>query len=282
MNSQRYRQFLVITLLLPFFNLAYAQNEKWSNDYEPFRIAGNIYYVGTEDLACYLITSNDGHILINTGLGASADMIRRHVEKLGFRFSDIKILLTNQAHYDHVGAMAAVQHATGARMFIDEKDAEVMADGGNSDYLFGGKGKVFEPLKADRLLHNNDTIMIGGNVLTILHHPGHTKGSASHLVNVSDEKRKYKVLIANIPTIIVNSLNIPAYPDMIRDYTYTLKEMKKIQFDIWLAAHASQFSLQAKHHPGDPYRPETFFDRKGYDKALADVEKQFRKKTAGK
>ena len=123
--------------------------ESWIKEYKPFRIAGNLYYVGSYDLACYLITTPQGHILINTGVAESATMIRSHVESLGFRFSDIRILLATHAHYDHVGAMAAVKKITGAQMMINEKDAQVMADGGNSDYLFGGKGNLFTPVKPD-------------------------------------------------------------------------------------------------------------------------------------
>src|SRR5882757_3835115 len=155
--------------------------ESWSRDYEPFRIAGNLYYVGTYDLASYLITTPQGHILINTGLAESAALIRAHVEKLGFKFTDIKILLATHAHYDHVGAMAAVKKMTGAKLMIEEKDAPVMADGGNSDYVFGGKGSTFLPVKADRLLHDHDTVTLGGMHLLVLHHPGHTKGACSFL-----------------------------------------------------------------------------------------------------
>src|SRR5450432_2915111 len=139
-----------------------SMQPNWSQDYEPFRMAGNLYYVGTYDLACYLITTPQGHILINTGLPGSETMIRSHVEALGFRFSDIKILLATHAHFDHVGAMAEIKKMTGAKMMIDEKDAPVLADGGNSDYLFGGKGSMFLPVSADSLLHDQDTVKLGG------------------------------------------------------------------------------------------------------------------------
>src|SRR3954454_7234 len=122
-------------------------NADWSKPYQPFRIAGNLYYVGTYDLACYLITSSKGNILINTGLAASAPQIKKNIEALGFKFSDIKILLTTQAHYDHVAAMAAIKKQTGAQMMVDEKDAAVLTDGGSSDYALGGNGSTFEPVK---------------------------------------------------------------------------------------------------------------------------------------
>jgi metallo-beta-lactamase class B len=148
---------------------------EWSKPYQPFQIAGNLYYVGTYDLACYLITTRDGNILINTGLAASAPLIRTSIETLGFKFSDTKILLTTQAHYDHMGAMEAIKNQTGAKMMVDAKDADVMADGGKSDYALGGV-KAYEPVIADRLLNDGDTIQLGEMKMVMLHHPGHTKG----------------------------------------------------------------------------------------------------------
>lgn len=254
--------------------------EKWSWDYAPFRIAGNLYYVGTYDLACYLITTPRGHILINTGLAESVPMIRAHVEALGYSFADIKILLATHAHYDHVGGMAAVKKMTGASMVMNEHDAPVLADGGNTDYIFGGKGSMFKPVKADRLLHDHDTIALGGMRIIALHHPGHTKGACSFLFDVKDEHRSYRVLIANMPTILDEAKfpTMPTYPDIGKDYGYTLDAMKNLSFDIWLSSHASQFMLQQKHHSGDAYHPEAFNDRRGYDSTITVLQKAYLKR----
>jgi len=254
--------------------------KSWSQDYEPFRIAGNLYYVGTYDLACYLITTPKGHILINTGLAESAPMIRSHVEALGFKFADISILLATHAHYDHVGGMAAIKKMTGAKMMINEYDAPVLADGGNSDYIFGGKGSTFLPVKTDSLLHEHDTVRLGDMQIAVLHHPGHTKGACSFLFDVKDESRSYRVLIANMPTILDETRlsGMPGYPDVGKDYGNTLKAMKNISFDIWLSSHASQFGLQRKRKPGDSYHPETFIDQPGYDAAIDDLQKAYLKR----
>ena len=131
---------------------------EWAAPYQPFRIAGNLYYVGTYDLACYLIATPQGNILINTGLAASVTQIKANIETLGFKLADTKILLTTQAHYDHMGAMAAIKKMTGAQMIVDEKDADVLATGGKSDYELGKYGTSFKPVKPDRLLHDGDTI----------------------------------------------------------------------------------------------------------------------------
>ncbi len=254
--------------------------EEWSRPYEPFRIVGNLYYVGTYDLGCYFITTSEGNILVNTGLSASAPLIKHNIEKLGFKFSDIKMLLITHAHYDHVGALAEIKKLTGATLWVNENDFTVLADGGMSDYAMGIYGRTFAPVKADRLLHDHDTISLGNMHLVMLAHPGHTKGACSYLFDVKDDCRTYRVLIANMPSIIIDKKfsEIKGYPNIANDYAYTLSHMKKLSFDIWVASHASQFNLHDKHHPGDAYNPDAFIDRKGYDAELNDLQKQYDQK----
>lgn len=255
-------------------------NPDWSKPYQPFRIAGNLYYVGSYDLASYLIVTSKGNILINTGLAASDTMIKRNIERLGFNFSDIKILLTTQAHFDHMGAMAAIKKQTGARLMVDDKEVSVLEDGGNSDYELGGHGMLYAPVKADRLLHDGDTVQLGDTKLIMLHHPGHTKGSCSFLFDTKDEQRSYRVLIANLPTIITDRKfsEIPAYPTIAQDYIYTINSMKKLSFDLWVASHASQFNLHDKYKPGDGYKPSAFMDKEAYYNALDELEKKLDEK----
>ena len=250
---------------------------EWSRPFQPFRIAGNLYYVGTYDLACYLITSKKGHILINTGLASSAEQIKKNIKALGFKFTDIKILLTTQAHYDHLGAMAAIKKETGAKMMVDEADADVMENGGSNDYALGGEGYMYAPIKADSLLQDGDSIKMGENLLVMLHHPGHTKGSCSFMVTTKDKKKSYRVLIANMPTIVTEHAfdAIPAYPGISKDYAYTLKAMRQLKFDLWVASHASQFGLHSKRLPGDAYNPSAFKDRKGYNKLLEELQQDY-------
>lgn len=281
------KKLLLISLLCVTF-LASAQkvvepsntDPEWSKPYTPFQIVGNLYYVGTYELACYLIVTRQGNILINTGLAASAPMIKANIEALGFKLSDTRILLNTQAHYDHMGAMAAIKKSTGAKMMVNEGDSAVVADGGRSDYSQGGSASLFAPVKVDRVLQNGDTIKLGGMQLVILNHPGHTKGSCSFLFDVKDAKRSYRILIANMPTIVTDKRfsSISAYPNIASDYAYTINSMQNLSFDIWLASHASQFSLQSKHKPGSGYNPSAFVDRKGYDKELKDYQEQYLKK----
>jgi metallo-beta-lactamase class B len=282
------KNILLVTLSLAIATTTTAQrvqepkvtNADWSKPYQPFRIVGNLYYVGTYDLACYLITTPKGNILINTGLASSATQIKENIKTLGFNFSDTKILLNTQAHYDHLGAMAAIKKQTKAKLLVNEKDAAEVKSGGSTDYALGGNSSTFEPLTPNRLLHNGDTIKLGNIQLIMLHHPGHTKGSSSFLFTVTDEKKPYKVLIANMPTIVTDSsfTAIPSYTTIAADYAYTLKAMKNISFDIWLASHASQFKLHTKHKPGDAYNPAAFIDQAGYDASINDLQKDYDEK----
>lgn len=258
-------------------------NPEWAKPYAPFRIAGNLYYVGTYDLASYLITTSQGHILINTGLAASKESIKTSIEKLGFKYRDIKILLTTQAHYDHLGAMAAIQKETGAVFMANRPDSSVVADGGFSDYALGGK-TTFAPIPVSNYLKNNDSILLGNTVLIMLHHPGHTRGSCSYLLTTSkDEKGKsYRALIANMPTIVTEQklTEVATYPNIASDLAYTLAAMKNISFDIWVASHAGQFNLHKKHKPGARYNPSVFADRKGYDEYLKELQQNYDRRMA--
>ncbi|WP_294203330.1 subclass B3 metallo-beta-lactamase [uncultured Chryseobacterium sp.] len=281
---KKYFLLAALTWAVQFFAQAVHEPKnhpkEWSKPYEPFRIAGNLYYVGTYDLASYLIVTEKGNILINTGLADSLPIIKNNIKKLGFTYSDIKILLLNQAHYDHLGAMADIKKETGAKLYVDYADADVMTSGGKSDYEMGKYGVTFKPVNPDFILKDRQWVTLGNTKLMMLHHPGHTKGSCSYLLETRDKNRKYKVLIANMPSIIIDHKfsEVSAYPDIAKDYAFTFAEMKKLDFDIWVAAHASQFGLHEKHKPKDSYNPKAFMDKKEYFDELNDLEKEYLEK----
>lgn len=277
---------LLFLLIISFFGNAQIVTEpknnpeEWSKSYEPFRIAGNLYYVGTYDLASYLVVTNKGNILINTGLADSYHQIKSNIEKLGFKFKDTKILLLTQAHFDHMGAMAEIKAETGAKLYADEAELEELKSGGKSDHELGKYGVTFKPITPDFLLKNNDKIKLGNTTLTMLHHPGHTKGSCSFIFKTKDENRKYKVLIANFPSIIIDHKfsDAKAYPTIQKDYAYTLEAMKNLDFDLWVASHASQFDLHKKRKSGDSYNPKLFMDKDNYLKRLKNFEDAYQEK----
>lgn len=254
--------------------------EDWSRPYPAFRIVGNLYYVGTYDLASYLVVTEKGNILINTGLAGSLPQIKQSIAGLGFRYNDIKMLLTTQAHFDHLGAMAAIKKETGAPFWADAAEADALISGGAKDYELSSLGVSFEPIVADSLLQDRAVIQLGSTKLIMLHHPGHTKGSCSYMLTVNDEKRSYTVLIANMPSIITSKkfTEIKAYSSIAKDYAYTLQAMKKLKFDIWVASHASQFDLHTKYKPGDPYNPAVFMDTNRYEQSLKKLQEDFLKK----
>jgi metallo-beta-lactamase class B len=279
---------LIILTVLLSFQYTHSQTVKepanspqeWSRPYAPFRIVGNLYYVGTYDLACYLITTPKGNILINTGLAASAKIIEDNIKALGFKLSDTKILLTTQAHFDHMGAMAVLKKKSGAKVFVNQHDAQVMKDGGSSDYALGNGVSTYMALNHDKILHDGEIITLGNSKLKMINHPGHTKGSCSYMIDVKDNNRTYTVLIANLPSIVTDKKfsEVTNYPSIEKDYAYTLKSMKALKFDIWLASHASQFNLHGKRKVGAPYNPKAFIDQEGYQRALADLQLQYDKK----
>ena len=255
----------------------------WSRAYEPFRIVGNVYWVGTYDLSSYLITSPQGHIVINTGLADSVPQIMRNIEKLGFKTGDVRILTATHAHWDHVAGMAALKKHTGARMYMSAPDADVLESGGRSDFRWGDDPNArFDPVVVDQRLNDGDIIKLGGNELTLHIHAGHTKGASSFTFTVADGGKQYRVGIVNLASINpgVRVSGMPKYPEIGQAYERTFAAQKAMALDIFLSSHASQFGLHRKHKPGDPYDPTRFVDPAGFRAAVDELEKAYLKQLA--
>ena len=248
-----------------------AQREGWTRPFPGHRVIGNLYAVGTYDLAVFLITSQEGHILINTGLEDSTALIRENIESLGFRLEDVKILLQMQAHWDHTAALAEIKQVTGAEMWATAADAPVLEDGGFSDPHFGGR-ESFAPVSVDKIIADGDLIELGETRLTVLETPGHTAGSSSYTMRVREGGRDYRVAIANMGTINPGKQLVvdPTYPGVAHDFAETFRKQKTLEVDVWVAAHGSQYGLHDKYEAGQDYRPDTFVDPQGF---LAEVER---------
>lgn len=256
---------------------AAAQPPEWSQPFPGHRVIGNLYAVGTYDLACFLITSDEGHILINTGLAESAPLIRENVESLGYRLEDVRILLTMQAHYDHTAALAEIKKATGAEMWATAADAPLLEDGGASDPHFQGE-YPFAPVPVDRILRDGEVIELGAIRLTVVEMPGHTPGSAGYTMTATENGRDYRVAIANMGSMNpgLRLAKDPTYPGIAEDFAETFRRQRAMEVDVWVAAHASQYGLHDKYRPGDAYSPDTFVDPEGFRQLVAHYEKLFR------
>ena len=254
-------------------------NPNWTKPFPPFRMVGNVYWVGTYDLSTYLITTPGGHILINTGLTQTIPQIKAGIEQLGFKLTDIRILTATHGHFDHVAGLAELKRMTGARVMMSEQDAELLESGAKSDFRFGDDpGARFEPIKVDRRLKNDDKIELGGTILTAHHHPGHTKGATSFTFYVRENNKTYRVGIMNMPGINpgVHVSGMPKFPEIAQAYAQTFHDQKEMKISVWLASHAAQFDMHKKYQEGDAYNPDRFVDPEGFHTAVAHLEKLYR------
>jgi metallo-beta-lactamase class B len=275
-----------VALLAAFLAAGPARAQEtpdWTRPFPPFKLIGNVYWVGTYDLSTFLITTPQGHILVNSGLERTVPQITAGIEKLGFKVPDVKVLLTTQAHWDHVAGFGELKRLTGAAVMVSEADAPVLADGGKSDFRWGNEpGSRFDPVTVDRRLKDGDTIALGGATLTAHLHPGHTRGATSFTFTVREAGRDYRVIIANMATINqgVTVNGMPDYPTIGADYARTFAAQKKIPVDVFLSSHAGQFRLHEKYKPGDAYDPNRFVDPKGYLTAVEELERRFKAQLA--
>jgi metallo-beta-lactamase class B len=244
--------------------------------FPPFRILGNLYYVGDDDLASYLIVTARGSILINTGFEFSVPEIRSRIKTLGFRFADVKMLLVTHPHSDHAAGMATMKKLTGAKMLAMEQEVPLLESGGKTDYLFGSNG-WFNPVKVDRTFKDGDKIELGSTELTAYLTPGHTQGSTSYTLDIAEGGRTFHVLIANLGTINPGTVlfHNPEYPNIASDYARTFRILRGLPCDVFLTSHASQFGLFSKYRPGMLYNPERFLDHGIYLRVIDRQETSF-------
>lgn len=264
-------------LVLPQ-NAAAQDNEEWTRPFTPLRIIGNVYWVGSYDLSTYLIVTPQGNILINTGIGDTAQKIKASVEQLGFKLSDTKIITATHGHYDHVAGIADLKKMTGAKVMINEADKDLLESGGKADFRFGDTPSArFPPVQVDQTFKDGDKISLGGTEITAHHHPGHTRGATSFTLNVQESGKTYRVIIANMPSINpgVTVTGMPKYSEIGKDYARTFLSLKDMKIDVFLASHASQFRLHEKYKPGDAYNPERFVDPTGFLTSVQRLEKTY-------
>jgi metallo-beta-lactamase class B len=252
---------------------------KWNEAIPPYRVISNIYYVGTNYLASYLIHTPQGDILINPDYEQSVPLIRKSVEKLGYRFSDIKIILISHAHDDHAAGCALAKKLSGAKLMVMDADAAEVERGGAGDFAYT---QHWTPVKVDRVLHDGDQVKLGSSVLTAHLTPGHTPGCTTWTMDVHEGGHLYHVVIVGSPNVNTGYklVNNRKYPQIAADYEKTFRVLSSLPCDIFLGAHGVYFDMDEKlkrlHAGGD----NPFIDPGGYRAYVAEREQAFRKELA--
>jgi metallo-beta-lactamase class B len=279
MTDRFCRTVIVAVAVLLYANGAFAQPSDWTEPFPPFRIAGHLYYVGSRGLANYLITTPQGHILINSDLEANVPLIRDSIEKLGLKFSDVKILLISHAHWDHDAGSAKIKELTGAKYMVMEGDVPVVESGGKKDFHYASDpASLYPPAKVDRVLHDGDQVTLGDAVLTAHLTPGHTKGCTTWTMKVREGERTYDAVIVGSPNVNpgYQLVNNGQYPQIAADYERMFRVLKSLPSDIFLGAHGGYFDMESKYAQFKDRGTAAFVDPDGYKRFVASKEQAFR------
>jgi metallo-beta-lactamase class B len=276
------------TLLVLCFTCSPPTNKKppqndWTEPFPAFRIAGNLYYVGSKGLASYLVTTPQGHILINSDLEPNVPLIRTSIESLGFKFSDIKILLISHAHWDHDAGSALIKELTGAQYMVMDGDVAVVESGGKSDFHYGNDPEaLYKPVKVERVLRDGDEVKLGESVLVAHLTPGHTKGCTTWTMKLKEGNKTYNAVIVGSPNVnpgyklVDNKL----YPEIAGDYEKGFRVLKSLPCDLFLGAHGNYFDMETKYERFKGGVATAFIDPEGYKSFVAQKEGAFRRELA--
>jgi metallo-beta-lactamase class B len=276
--------FAVVVVML-FAKWRDASNRGGQKPAQPFRIAGNLYYVGANDVTSFLITGPEGHVLIDGGYPGTAPMIMASIAKLGFKITDVKVLLNSHAHFDHAGGLAELQKASGAELWVSEGDADIVGAGGAGDPFLGPfRFVTYLPIlrypapRVDHRFKDGAKVHLGPIELTAHITAGHTPGCTSWSFPVRDGDRE--LLVVEICSLTLPpALSFGKYPGIRADLEHSFQTLRSLPADIWLASHAREFGRWRKYtaranakNPAD-----TFIDRAGYLAYIDSAEMRYRK-----
>jgi metallo-beta-lactamase class B len=248
-------------------------HEVRSLPFPPRRLIGNIYYVGTNLISSFLIVSPAGHILLDTGDFEMLPQVEANIETLGFRTKDVKILLNSHAHVDHCGGFREFKRRTGALVVASRLDGDLMMRGGKGDFYWGDEAG-YDPITADRIIHDGDHVELGGVTLKAILTPGHTKGCTSWSMRTNDNGKDYDVLFLCGLTVSLYKLrNNDRYPNIVEDARNSLMRLRSLQPDVLLASHGFWFDLEGKAARQKPGAPNPFIDPSELGRHLTEMEK---------
>lgn len=274
----RVRWLLVLTVVAVCLQAAMGTPAEWTRPFPPFRIVGNVYYVGSEDLAAYLLTTPAGHILINGNLPSSPAQIRHSIERLGFKMRDVRVLLISHAHVDHAGGAPALRKMTGASYQVMDGDVSTVESGGKTDFEFAtDRSMWFPPTHVDRVLHDGDRVELGGTVLVAHKTAGHTPGTTTWTTTVTDAGRDLHVVIVGSPNVLdsYKLVGNTAYPKIRDDFRRQFEVLESLPCDVFLGAHGSYFSLKSKYRRLKAGDAAAFIDPGGYRAYVAERKAAF-------
>ncbi len=261
--------------------------DSWTTPLEPFQITDDLYYVGSQDLASYLVVTSEGNILINANLASSPTQIRASVEKLGFGWTDTRILLNSQAHSDHMGGAAAIVRETQARNMVMDGDVSVVETGGKADFTSASPPTktLYEPARVDRILHDGDSVSLGGVTLTAHKTAGHTRGTTtwtmrSHLPGEPAKTVRDVVIVGGTGFWSeYRFVDVPghrvSYPGIAEDFRHAFTALRALPCDVFLGAHGGYFDLPAKLQLYSKLGPRVFVDPEGYRRFIDASEKAY-------
>jgi metallo-beta-lactamase class B len=271
---------LCLALALSWSTCAFAlDTSNWTKPFPPHRIAGNLYYVGSADLASYLVTTPEGHILVNSSLEESVPLIRASVEKLGLNFGDIKILLISHAHADHCAGSAEIVRQTRARYLVMDGDVDAVEHGGAKNSRLEKAGYLqFPPARVDQRLKDGDEVTLGGATLVARLTPGHTRGCTTWTMDVLEGGKLLHAVIIGSPNVNPGYVLVgnKDYPEIARDYEKTFAVLKALPVDLFLGAHGSYYGMAGKHAQLATGAGNPFIDPAGYLAYVEERERAFR------
>ncbi|RDL52486.1 Metallo-beta-lactamase L1 type 3 [Ensifer sp. M14] len=252
---------------------------KWDEPAEPIKMVGPLYFVGTKGLSSFLFVTQEGHILLNTAMPETGQLIVESIRKLGFKPEDIKIIINGHAHSDHAGAFAYIKAISGAELAVMEPDVAQMEDGGKSDFHYGTDWKImgFPPVKVDRILRDGDTVRLGDVLLTAYNTPGHTRGSTTWVTQLIDSGKVYTVVFPDgagfNPGYRV--ARDPSYPGIGTDYRNTHHALELLKPNIWAGHHTEYFDMEEKRKRAATEGVKAWVDPEGYRRFVAEKKSAF-------
>jgi metallo-beta-lactamase class B len=275
------RQFLPRAVLLVLLSLSVfgqrsgTERAAWNQPYKPFRVIGNVYYVGMSGVASFLITTPQGDILLDGGLPESAPLIEKNISALGFHLKDVKYLLNSHAHFDHAGGLAELKRLSGAQLIVSKRDSGTIKR----------RGPSMLAVAVDRVIDDNGVVQLGGTTLTAHLTPGHTPGCTTWTMPVIENGKTYNVVFFCSTTVAGNRLvHNRKYPQIVSDYEQSFANLRQLPCDVFLAPHGGFFHLDekrallAKHGPNPFINPDEF--RAFIDESQKDFERELKRQRA--